>query len=407
MAAGGERAQGFRRIGFLDLPGGGQVVVAGRHAYVGHMAPPHGTSIIDVSEPASPRLVSQVTVPGDVHSHKVRVLDDLMLVNYERFPPGDATKTPATGLKIFDVSDRSHPREVTFFRTHGRGVHRFDLQGHTAFISTEWEGFRSNILLILDLSNPLRPSVVGQWWLPGQHAAGGEEPPNDLRHYWVHLALARGDRVYAACGRAGAWIVDISDPHHPAALGGATWNPPYALPAHTFLPLARPIGSRRFAVVADEDVTDDVLEEPPAFMWVLDITSETHPVPVATYHVDPAGLAVPGRRFGAHQPWERIRDDNMVFLAWFSGGVRAVDVSNPYAPREAGYYVPSAPEGESVPQTNDIFVDDRGLVYAVDRYRGLSILEFIPNTGGSVGRAHSAAAPRGRRPEPGAEPARR
>lgn len=378
MATAGERARGFRRIGYLDLPGGGQVVVDRGYAYVGHMAPPHGTSIIDIADPTRPRLVSQVNVPDDVHSHKVRVLGDLMLVNYERFPPGDLSRTPATGLKIFDIAARSRPREVTFFRTYARGVHRFDLQGHTAFVSTEWEEFRANILLILDLSNPARPSVVGQWWLPGQHAAGGEPAPSLKQFYWVHLALARGERAYAACGRAGAVIVDISDPRHPKTLGGAAWHPSYALPVHTFLPIPTPTGSRRFAVVTDEDTTDDVLEEPPAFMWVLDITTETHPVPVATYQVDPAGLAVPGKRFGAHQPWEHIRDDHMVFLAWFSGGVRAVDVSNPYAPREAGYYVPPAPDGQAVPQTNDIYVDGRGLVFAIDRYRGLSILEFAP-----------------------------
>ena len=68
----------------------------------------------------------------------------------------------------------------------------------------------------------------------------------------------------------------------------------------------------------------------------------------------------------------------MVFLAWFSGGVRAVDISDPYAPREAGWYVPAAPAGANAPQTNDIAVDARGLVFAIDRYRGLSILEFDP-----------------------------
>ena len=111
-------------------------------------------------------------------------------------------------------------------------------------------------------------------------------------------------------------------------------------------------------------------------MWVLDITEEARPVPVATYHVDPAGLAVPGQRFGAHQPWEHVREDNIVFLAWFSGGVRAVDISNPYRPEEAAAYLPPAAQGRRVPQTNDVFVDRRGLVFAIDRYEGLSVLEF-------------------------------
>ena len=32
-------ARNVRRIGHLDLPGGGQVVVQGNHAIVGHMKP--------------------------------------------------------------------------------------------------------------------------------------------------------------------------------------------------------------------------------------------------------------------------------------------------------------------------------------------------------------------------------
>ncbi|HLJ60363.1 MAG TPA: hypothetical protein VKZ50_11595 [bacterium] len=373
------RVNGFTQIGYLDCPGGGQVIVEGRYAYVGHMAPPHGTSIIDVADPASPRLVARLPVPDAVHSHKVRVLGDVMLVNHERYGAGagDEGITPEVGLKIYDIGDRSRPREIAFFRTHARGVHRFDLQGPRVFMSTEWEGFVSNILAIVDIADPARPSLVGRWWLPGQHAAGGEVTPGGA-HYWMHLALARGDRAYAACGRAGAVIVDISDPRRPATVGAAAWSPPYDSPTHTFLPVPHRIRGREFAVVTDEDVTDDVLEDPPAFMWVLDITNERLPVPVATYQVDPAGLAVAGKRFGAHQPWEHIREDNVVFLAWFSGGVRAVDIANPYAPRELGWYVPAAPAGASVPQTNDIAVDSRGLVFAIDRHRGLSILEFDP-----------------------------
>ena len=67
---------------------------------------------------------------------------------------------------------------------------------------------------------------------------------------------------------------------------------------------------------------------------------------------------------------------NIVFLAWFSGGVRAVDISNPYQPREVAAYVPPAPRGRPVAQTNDVFVDRRGFVYAIDRYEGLSVLGF-------------------------------
>ena len=74
------------RISHLDLPGAGQVYVDGKYAYVGHITNKEGlgTSILDVSEPRKPRLLSQVPV-GDAHSHshKARVIGDIMIVNVE------------------------------------------------------------------------------------------------------------------------------------------------------------------------------------------------------------------------------------------------------------------------------------------------------------------------------------
>ena len=66
----------------------------------------------------------------------------------------------------------------------------------------------------------------------------------------------------------------------------------------------------------------------------------------------------------------------MVFCTWFAGGLRAVDVANPLSPKEVGFYIPLPAEGRAAPQTNDVFVDDNNLVYCIDRYSGLDILEF-------------------------------
>ena len=55
-----ETAQNVKRLGHLDIPGGGQVEVQGNYAYIGHMDPPHGTSIVDISNPREPRVVLQM-----------------------------------------------------------------------------------------------------------------------------------------------------------------------------------------------------------------------------------------------------------------------------------------------------------------------------------------------------------
>ena len=66
------------------------------------------------------------------------------------------------------------------------------------------------------------------------------------------------------------------------------------------------------------------------------------------------------------------RSDTIVFGTFFNGGLRAYDLSNPYQPQEIAYFVPGAPKMSRAGaiQLNDIFVDDRGIVYTVDRFAG-------------------------------------
>ena len=64
------------------------------------------------------------------------------------------------------------------------------------------------------------------------------------------------------------------------------------------------------------------------------------------------------------------------YCAWFAGGLRIVDVADPTAPQEIGWFIPEPAAGKAAPQTNDVDVDERGLVYIVDRYQGFDVLEF-------------------------------
>src|SRR6476660_6791288 len=56
-------ATGLKVVGYFDCPGGGRVVVRDGVAYVGHVKPPNGTTLVDVSDPANPRNLSQIKVP--------------------------------------------------------------------------------------------------------------------------------------------------------------------------------------------------------------------------------------------------------------------------------------------------------------------------------------------------------
>ncbi len=56
--------------------------------------------------------------------------------------------------------------------------------------------------------------------------------------------------------------------------------------------------------------------------------------------------------------------------------MRIVDVKNPELPVEVGHYIPEPVGDAPCPASNDVDVDERGLIYLLDRVNGLDILEF-------------------------------
>jgi hypothetical protein len=130
--------------------------------------------------------------------------------------------------------------------------------------------------------------------------------------------------------------------------------------------------------------------------YFVEITDERRPLGVASYDVAASSgdFCKRGGRFGAHASNENrtpIYYRRLMFFSWFNAGVRVVDVRDPYRPREVGYYIPEktpktdvrcadeAKKTGCVPviQVNNVEVDDRGYLYAVDRANsGLFVLEL-------------------------------
>jgi hypothetical protein len=387
-----------KRLSRLELPGAGQVTVEGKYAYVGHITNKEGlgTSILDVSDPRQPRLLTQLFLQEqDSHSHKARVAGDIMIVNVEQ-NMGQGGRKEADGssqqdsygeggFKVYDISNREKPKLVTHHRTHGRGVHRFDMDEKYAYISTEMEGYVGNILVIYDLRNPAKPEEVSRWWLPGQFIAGGEKPAWQGRRNRLHHALRFGDELWAGCWHGGIAVIDVADIRKPRTLGAYNYHPPFPEPSHTFMPVPKPIGGRRIAVAIDEEDhahSADEMERrkgrPHGCLWVFDVSDLKNIRPLSIFEVSeldsPWSRAAPGR-FGAHQFQEHM-DGTLVYCTWFSGGLRIVDVADPTAPQEVGHFIPEPPAGRVAPQSNDVDVDRNGLIYLGDRYTGLDVLEF-------------------------------
>ncbi len=422
-----------RLLGHLDLAGAGQVTVAGHYAYVGHIPNKAnlGTTILDIADPSKPRIVAEITLDDPTsHSHKVRVAGDIMIVNHERNPtaigrradelPGVRRDLTAKlgrapnhaeiaarlgisedavgaveeeakrgyhngGFKIFDVSNPARPREIVHHRTGGIGVHRFDMDQRYAYISTEMAGYTGNILVVYDIADPACPTEVSRWWIPGQHIAGGEIPAWPGRQHRLHHALRFGDEMWASCWNGGFAIVDVSDLKQPKTLGSYNYHPLFPEPTHTAMPLPELLGGRRIALAIDEEDQAQSADEEHArrgrahaCILTFDVTDPSAIKPLGQFQVsemDSPFSRTPGARFGAHQFCERMTG-TIAHAVWFSGGLRIVDVANPLSPRETGWFIPEPAGGRPAPQTNDVALDDRGLIYLVDRNVGFDIVEF-------------------------------
>lgn len=408
-------ARNIRRLGHLDIAGGGQVVVQDGYAYIGHMDAPMGTSIIDVHDPASPTVVAQIAPPDDwSHTHKVRVVGDIMITNVEQakrhflrkgdkiaglrtkglsnaeiadglsVKPSDIAVLEEAvargynegGFRIWDISDKTAPKLLSYIRTHGFGVHRFDMDANYAYISTEMEGYVGNILVIYDLADPAKPTEVSRWHMPGQHIAGGETPTWEGYGVRLHHAMRSGDELWAAVWNAGFRVLDASDIANPTVKGSYRFPEAIPEPTHTVMPLEQLIDGKRFAIVIDEEHS----HQPGrlhGFIWVMDVTDLDNMEPITAWDLSERACPWAGQpdvRFGGHQFREKL-DNTLIYATWFAGGLRVLDMADPYLPVEVAHYMVPGPNG-APPQSNDVDVDDAGLIYVLDRNQGLDILEM-------------------------------
>jgi hypothetical protein len=370
-------AKNVALVGHLYIDGGGMVDVRGTLAAVGHMGPPFATSLVDVTDPAKPRIIARIKARPGTHSHKARICDNTLVINVERYGGGGDGRA---GLALYDIVNPLEPKEIAFYAmgglsTGGTGAHRFQLDcpRKLVYVSGSADGFQGNFTIIIEISDPAHPHEIGRWWYPGQHVAGGEIPPWGSGTIRTHHPLRLEDRLYVSLWFGGFAILDISDITKPRLISHVNYHNGDSSPTHTALPVGHKIMGKDWLIIVDEELGGG---DPPAFMRVFDITDEKQPNQVGKFQVqrDPSGKT--GDRFGAHQPHEYVGKDNLVYVAWFSGGLRVIDISNPYKPQEVGHYIPRQGRGEGYTQSNDVFLDQRDFIYLIDRDQGLDILRF-------------------------------
>ena len=367
-----------------------------RILWLAHESAPKNFTGVDVSDPRAPKLIVQTELPhAKVRSNSLDVVGDTMAVAYQTQTVG---LKPA-GFELFDVSVPETPKRIAHFDAsgpHSRGVHAlWFVDGEFIHMASGAPDFKpthpndDQFYRIVDVRSPSRPVEAGRWWLPGTREGDDEPPPRRLdpkfdagfRAHNTNVFPQRPDRAYIGYIDGGAVILDIADKAHPRLVGRWRNSPPFNGFTHTVLPLF----DRGLLVVSDECIKDDGFDWP-KLVWLVDARDETNPVPVSTLPAPPhATFAHRGGRFGAHNLHENLpgatswRSDNIVVGTFFNAGVRAYDIADPFEPKEVAYFVPAGPplSRAGAIQLNDVYVDERRIVYTVDRFAGgLYILEM-------------------------------
>ena len=413
--------QGDRWIAYIGHHGGTQQVPKPMNPLTGQ-AEFNGTSIIDVTDPAKPKYLKHI--PGmeglgeQGGGQMVRVCDGRTL------PRADANAVyllrtfGGQAHEIWNVAKPEDPKLVTRIPA-GKDTHKswWECDTGIAYLVSGLEGWRPRrMTVIYDLSDPAKPVKIREYGLPG-HEPGSTGPvPTDLHG---PISTGReGNRVIFAYGTNKGGVVQIVDrerllsgPREPTpenlkypVIGQLDMLPLNG--AHTAVPLGKMKikefekdlagGVRDIIMVVNESLVNECQErETRQMVFFVDATVESRPMVVSNFNVPeaPGNFCSRGGRFGAHSSNEStapVFHQKLAFFTWFNAGVRAVDIRDPYQPREVGYFIPPITEATAqrcikvggqdrckvAIQSNNLETDERGFIYVVDRANtGMHILE--------------------------------
>ena len=378
-----------------------------------------GTSILDVTDPAAPRYLAHI--PGEEGLGESGGAQMVRVCAGKELPRGEAGRFYLLRTfgnswhEVWDVTDPARPEQVSRIGPL-KGTHKnwWECETGIAYLVSGVDGWRTRRMTqIYDLSDPVHPKFIRNFGLPGQQPGASGGVPVEL-HGPISTG-PKGNRIYFGYGTNKDGIVQIVDrqklltgPAEPTAANlsypeiGRLVLPPSA-GAHTAFPLLKmnvaefahdgQDGERDFVAVVDESLVNEC-QEARQMLWIADITAEARPFGVSSFTVPEASgnFCSRGGRFGTHSSNESftpIYYKRILFLAHFNAGVRAVDVRDPYHPREVAYFIPAvtsnteprcvkvadADRCKVAIQTNNVEVDDRGYIYIVDRANtGLHIL---------------------------------
>ena len=435
--------QGNRWIAYVGHHGGRQL-----NPLTGQQES-NGTSILDVTDPKRPKYLTHI--PGEPGQAEAGGAQMVRVCDGRDLPRADAGKVYLlrtygnSAHEVWDVTEPTKAERVTVVVSGLRQTHKnwWECDTGIAYLISGDPAWRTTRMTkIYDLSDPAHPAFIRDFGLPGQQPGSAGTVPTEL-HGPISLG-PQANRVYFGYGTSVNGIVQIVDrekllngPKDPtdenlrypqiarvdlppdvgahtafpllgmdvaefgmqrAPAGRRGGPPPSAPDGHDHevsVPANRTQARRDFIAVVGETTANECFENR-QMLRVLDATIETRPFGVSSFTVPESSrdYCSAGGRFGTHSSNENftpIYYKRVLFLAHFNAGVRAVDIRDPFNPKEIAFYVPAttsktdkrcvgsgADEKCKVAiQTNNVEVDDRGYIYIVDRANtGMHILEL-------------------------------
>src|ERR1700756_2288819 len=412
--------QGDRWIAYIGHHGGSDDIPAPLNPMTGK-AEPNGTSIVDVTDPAHPKYLRHI--PGQEGKYEGGGAQMVRVCDGKTLPKGDPNAVymlrtfGSEAHEIWNVADPANPVLIT--RLGGlKDTHKSwgECDPGIAFLVSGAPDWRTRRMTqIYDLSDPAHPMKIRDFGLPGQEPGATGAVPTE-----VHGPIStgpQGNRVYFGYGTDKGGFLQIVDrdkllhgPKEPTPenllypeVGRLVMTPFNG--AHTTFPMLKmpiaeyakdAIGAERdIVMIVDEQIRNDC-QETRQMAWFVDVTIEAHPMVISNFQVPEAigDFCSRGGRFGTHASNESMAPvfyKKIVFLSYFNAGVRAVDVRDPYHPKEIGYFIPAITattdkrcvkvNGQDsckvAIQTNNVETDDRGYIYIVDHANtGMHILEL-------------------------------
>jgi hypothetical protein len=337
----------YRPYDSLSIPGAREAVVSpdGDTAF---LATNSGYATVDVSTPDRLELLADVRSPlADREGGPLRMIHDVKLdADGDRLlvvGPSNPLPEALSGALLVDVRDPATPTEVGFYET-DFPVHNCDLVGDYAYLTAN-TGER-NPLVVVDVGRS-EPTEVARWSLAG-YDVGWDLVPSGVRP--IHDVVVRNERAYVAYWDAGTWVLDVSDPTAPTHVTHFGEREQSALrdvpDASVRRQATEPPGNAHY-VAPNEDgsivgvgreswAADAQSDGGPSGIDLWDLSDPTDPVRLST--IDPP--QTPDATFGGI--WTTAHNfelrGEVLYSAWYQGGVKRHDVSDPSDPVELTWW---------------------------------------------------------------------